>query len=292
MAKSIIPDLIAEAPNRRSFVRKLGIASAAVGAAATIGLKESEAATAVNVELEVLNFALNLEYLEAEFYTYAQYGTGIESQGIGTSGVASGANPAGGGTTTGGAKVTFSNNLYFSSPLAAEIGSDERAHVTLLRGALGSSAVAKPNIDLNPLGLNLASQNGFLTLARIFEDIGVTAYAGAAGLLTTPAYITTAARILAAEAEHVASVRVQVAGLRIPSPQLDSVDLVPPPSGPQTQYLSLNTATGLCATRTPGQVLYLAFANMQAATAGGFYPSGLNYLPGTDPAFYTSSAKA
>jgi hypothetical protein len=292
MAKSIIPDLIAEAPNRRSFVRKLGIASAAVGAAASIGLKQASAAT-VNVEVEILNFALNLEYLESEFYTYAQYGTGIETQGIGTNGVAAGTNPTGGGSTSGGAKTTFSNNLYFSSALAAEIGSDERAHVTLLRGALGGSAIAKPNINLNPLGLNLASQNGFLTLARIFEDIGVSAYAGAAGSLVTPAYITTAARILAAEAEHVASVRVQIAGLRIPTaPPLDSVDILPPPSGAQNQYLSLNIANGLCSTRTPGQVLYLAFGNMVGVTQGAFFPTGLNYLPGTDPAFYTSSASA
>lgn len=291
MAKSIIPDLIAEAPNRRSFVRKLGIASTAVGAAATIGLKKADAA--VNVELEILNFALNLEYLESEFYTYAQYGTGIETQGIGVSGVAAGSNSMNGGTTTGGAKVTFSNTLYFSPQLAAEIGADERAHVALLRGALGSSAIAKPDININPLGLNLASQNGFLTLARVFEDIGVSAYAGAAGSLVTPAYITTAARILAAEAEHVASIRVQIAGLHIPTaPPLDGVDLLPPPTGPQTQYLSLNIANGLCSIRTPGQVLYLAFANMVNATQGGFFPHGVNYLPGTDPSFYTSSAHA
>jgi len=291
MAKSIIPDLIEAAPNRRSFVRKLGIASAAVGAAATIGLQKADAA--VNVELEILNFALNLEYLEAEFYTYAQYGTGIETQGLGTSGVAAGSNPAGGGATTGGAKVTFSNSLYFSSALAAEIGSDERAHVTLLRGALGSSAIAKPNININPLGLAIGSQNGFLTLARIFEDVGVTAYAGAAGSLVTPAYITTAARILAAEAEHVASIRVQIAGLRIPTaPPLDGVDLLPPPSGPQDQYLSLNPSNGLCSIRTTGQVLYLAFGSAPNVTTGGFFPTGVNYLPGSDAGFYTSSAHA
>lgn len=290
MAKSIIPDLIAEAPNRRSFVRKLGIASAAVGAAATIGLQKAEAAT--TLEVQILNFALNLEYLESEFYTYAVYGTGIETQGIGVSGVAAGTNPAGGGTTTGGEKVTFSNSLYFTSALAAEIGADERAHVTLLRGALGSAAIAKPNININPLGLPLSSQNGYLTLARIFEDIGVTAYAGAAGLLTTSDIITTAARILAAESEHVASIRVNIAGLKIASPQLDGVDLVPPPSGPQTQYLSINASTGLSSVRTPGQVLYLAYGNQVGVTQGGFFPTGVNYGSGTPSMFYTSSAHA
>ena len=226
MAKSIIPDLIAEAPNRRSFVRKLGIATAAVGAATTIGLQKADAAT--STEVDILNFALNLEYLESEFYTYAVYGTGIESQGIGVSGVAVGMNPPSGGQTTNGEKVTCSNSLYFPSALAAEIGSDERAHVTLLRGALGPAAIAKPNININPLALPISTQNGFLTLARIFEDIGVTAYAGAAGSLTTSAIITYAAQILAAEAEHVASLRVNIAGLKIATPQLDGVDLIPP----------------------------------------------------------------
>lgn len=290
MAKSIIPDLIAEAPNRRSFVRKLGIATAAVGAASTIGVQEAKAAT--TLEAEILNFALNLEYLEAEFYTYAVFGTGIDSQGVGINGVGVGMNPSSGGMTSNGQQVSFSNGLYFTSALAAEIGSDERAHVTLLRSALGSSAIAKPNININPLGLAIGTQNGFLTLARIFEDIGVTAYAGAAGLLTTSSVITTAAQILAAEAEHVASLRVNIAGLRIQSPQLDGVDLVPPPSGPQNQYLSLVTSTGLCQLRTPGQVLYLAYGNQVGVTQGGFFPNGVNYLPGTPNTFYQSTAHA
>ncbi|MGC1673763.1 MAG: ferritin-like domain-containing protein, partial [Candidatus Acidiferrales bacterium] len=59
-------------------------------------------------EVDVLNFALSLEYLEAEFYTYATTGKSITSFGIGTKGSASGGNPAGGGTTNGGAKVSFS----------------------------------------------------------------------------------------------------------------------------------------------------------------------------------------
>lgn len=290
MAKSIVPDLVAEAPNRRSFVRKLGIATAAVGAATTLGLKKADAQT--TTEVEILNFALNLEYLEAEFYTYAVYGSGIESQGIGVNGVAAGSNPTGGGTTTGGQKVSFSNSLYFASELAAEIGSDERAHVKLLRTALGSAAIAKPNIDVNPLGLAIGTENGFLTLARIFEDIGVSAYAGAAGLLTTSSVITTAAGILAAEAEHVASLRLNIAGLKIATMPLDGVDLIPPPSGSQSQYLSINASTGLCSTRTPGQVLYLAYGNMQGVTQGGFFPTGVNYGPGTPNTFYMSTAHA
>jgi hypothetical protein len=113
-------------------------------------------------EQDVLNFALNLEYLEAEFYTYAITGKSITSFGIGIKGRANGANPTTGGSTVGGEQVTFSDNELFPRDIAAEIATDERAHVVLLRGALGSSAVAMPNIDLNALGFGFGNENGFL----------------------------------------------------------------------------------------------------------------------------------
>lgn len=270
----LISELVSASPNRRSFLKKIGAATAAVGAMSIAGATPAEAQSMT--EVNVLNFALNLEYLEAEFYTYALYGTSITSFGIGIDGQANGENPPSGGTTTGGSQVPFSNNLVFTQPIGVEIGSDERAHVMLLRSALGSARIAKPNINLNALGFGFGDQNEYLTLSRIFEDVGVSAYAGAAGLLTTPAVITTAARILAAEAEHVATVRTQIARLNVPSPQIDGADLVPPPSGPQNQYLSINSANGLPATRTPGQVLYLAFGMQEGVTQGGFFPTGVN----------------
>ena len=227
-------------------------------------------------EPDILNFALNLEYLEAEFYTYATTGKSITSFGTGIKGRATGANPASGGTTVGGSQVNFPDNDQFTRDLAAEIGAVERAHVVLLRGALGSSAVAKPNIDLSALGFGFGNQNDFLRAARILEDIGVTAYTGAAGLLKTPAIITAAACLLGAEAEHAAAIRTQIAKLKVPTTALDGADLIPPPSGQARQLLSINVSDGLVATRTAGQVLYLAFGNKAGAKQGGFFPSGLN----------------
>ncbi|MEO8735279.1 MAG: ferritin-like domain-containing protein [Edaphobacter sp.] len=274
MSKNLIDDLFEASPNRRSFLKKIGIATAAVGALPFAGATPAEAQT--TTEVSVLKFALNLEYLEAEFYTYALYGSSITNFGIGIDGTANGSNPTSGGYTIGGSKVAFSNNLVFTSDIAAQIGTDERAHVMLLRTALGSAKIAKPNINLNALGFGFANQNDFLKLARIFEDIGVTAYGGAAGLLTTPSIITTAARILAAEAEHVGTIRTQVARLNIPTAPLDGADIIPPPSGTRDHYLSINASNGLTAIRTPGQVLYLAYGLMAGVTEGGFFPTGVN----------------
>lgn len=274
MQKSLIAEVVDASPNRRKFLKTIGAATAAMGVISLAGERTAEAQS--NTELAVLNFALNLEYLEAEFYTYGQYGYGIEQFGIGVSGVANGNNPSSGGTTTGGSKVTFSNSLVFSAAITAEIGVDERAHVALLRGFLGSLAVAKPNINLGALGLGFGSENDYLTLARIFEDIGVSAYGGAAYLLSTPLVIQTAARILATEAQHVGTIHTQIARLNIPSPMLDGADLVPPPSGPQNQYLSINPTNGLPALRSVPQVLYLAYGSQAGVTQGGFFPSGIN----------------
>src|SRR5436309_2779052 len=209
-------------------------------------------------EQDILNFALNLEYLEAEFYTYATTGKSITSFGIGTKGQVSGSNPTTGGTTVGGKQVTFSDSESVLRDIATQIGADERAHVALLRGALRSSACAMPNIDLGALGFGFGNQNDFLRAARILEDIGVTAYSGAAGFLKTPDIITAAACLLGAEAEHAATIRTQIARLKIPTTALDGVDLIPPPSGQAKQVLSVKVSDGLIATRTAGQVLYLA----------------------------------
>jgi Ferritin-like domain len=225
-------------------------------------------------EQDVLNFALNLEYLEAEFYTYAVTGKSITSFGTGIKGRANGANPTDGGHTAGASQVTFSDN--FVHEMVAEIGATERAHVVLLRGALGSGAVAMPNIDLSALGFGFDNQNDFLRAARILEDVGVTAYAGAAGFLKTPEIITAAAGLLGAEAEHAAGIRAQIARLRIPTTAVDGVDLVPPPSGQARQLFSIDVSNGLVATRTPGQVLYLALGGKAGVKQGGFFPNGLN----------------
>lgn len=288
MKKELINQVISESPNRRSLLKKLGVASATMGAAATFGDLSLKAQAGTPTAVDVLQFALNLEYLEAEFYSVAVYGKTIEERGQAING-----NGGTGPTTTSYGKVNFGNSYLLTGQVATDIASDELAHVKLLRSALsgaGVEPIAKPAIDLDALaslGASLQNEMTFLVLSRIFEDIGVTAYAGGSPYLSGTPYLRTAARILAVEGEHVANIRLQIARYGIPTKALDGADVIPPPSG--SNFFSTNTANGLVAYRTPGQVLYLAYGDKANATAGGFFPAGVNGILNTSSGPATSA---
>ena len=251
MKRQTILEQVADgAPNRRRFMKALGAASAAGAALATTG---SASATPSFTDADILQFALNLEYLEAEFYTVATTGDTIDKFGIDITGTGKM------GLTTGGKKVSLFNTLVFTDAVAAEVAHDERSHVKYLRSALtslGVTPIAKRAINLGALGIGFSSENDFLVLARAFEDVGVTAYGGAAPLIQSHTILGAAARILATEAEHVVNIRLEVARLRIATAPLDSVDILPPPTG--TQFVSVNS-DGLTQVRTPGQVLFIVY---------------------------------
>jgi Ferritin-like domain len=280
---NFISDLIDAAPNRRSFVRKLGVASAALGAAGarSWGQSASPSPTPTITDIDILNFALNLEYLEAEFYTAATTGAAIGASGITITGTGTG------GTTTGGSMVNFTNSQI--QAVAMELAHDEQTHVTLLQGAitgLGGQPVAKPAINLAALGIGFGSENDFLTVARALEDVGVTAYGGAAPLITNKSILGYAARILAVEAFHSGNIRLLVAQNSIPTTALDGVDHLPPPSG--MLYFNTNTSA-LSEVRSPGEVLFLAYGGRANATSGGFFPNGVNGNLNTSAASAASS---
>ena len=214
--------------SRRTFLRRAGLASAVatmapVAASLLTGVRPAKAVPATDMDEAVLNFALNLEYVEGEFYAYATTGSGLASNGADTYG--QGAD----GPTTPGGTITIKTDaaVPWSSPLiqqlANEIAADELTHVNFLRGALyeaGLTYYAEPNLDLlnsfNSLaqaaGIGnsfdpFASDVNFLIGSFIFEDVGVTAYAGAAALLTSPTYLQAASGILAVEAFHASTAR-------------------------------------------------------------------------------------
>jgi hypothetical protein len=245
---------------RRNFIKNVGLAGAGIAAGAVIqGCGDSNPTKAQTVpETDVLNFALNLEYLEAEFYSVAVTGNTLSSSVTGGTSMA-----------TGGAKVTFTDSRL--ADIAAEILNDEILHVKFLRSALGSAAVAEPAIKLDALGIGFANQNEFLTLSRAFEDTGVSAYAGAATLLTGN-NLQAAAQILGTEAYHAGNIRLKVIEAGVTVPATDSLD-VPP----DEQHFFPVDANALAIKRTPSQVLAIVYASATAGTTkGGFYPNGMN----------------
>jgi Ferritin-like domain len=280
-----------KAVDRRAFVRGVGVAGLGVAGAAFVGgklgvldripginrvaLTSAAVQAGAITDTDILNFALNLEYLEAEFYTVATTGKTIEQSGIAVSGTGNS------GPTTGGNIVNLtnsSNETELTGQLKAvveEITYDEQQHVLLLRSALGPAAIAKPAINLNALGTGFQGFLHFIALARAFEDVGVSAYGGAAPLISSSAILATAARIALTEAYHAGSLRTLAAANKdaylFP---VDSQDILPPPQG--KQYVTVNTQA-LSIVRTPGQVLAIVYHNTTSgASAGGFFPNGVN----------------
>jgi Ferritin-like domain len=128
---------------------------------------------------EVLNFALTLEYLEAEFYNRSLDAGIIPGPAL---------------------------------PYYQQIAKHENAHVALLRGALGSAAISKPTFDFTGKGAfpdvftNVATN---YAVAQAFEDTGVRAYKGqAANLISVPVVLTVALQIHSVEARHAARIRM------------------------------------------------------------------------------------
>jgi hypothetical protein len=241
----------------------LGMGVAGLAAARYLPSHSIEAAlkTGAIGDVDILNFALNLEYLEAEFYTYAITGKGIPSELTGGVGKL--------GFTTGGHEVTFDDPVL--TAMAIAIMHDEWNHVKFLRAALGDKAVAKPEINLNALGLGFKNETEFILLSRAFEDTGVSAYAGAARLISNKDYLEAAAQILAAEAYHAGAMRAQLLYKTIDAPALDTMDKVP-----TTRSVFPTDMNGLATKRGAGDVAMIVRG--KDANGGTFYPSGMNGL--------------
>ena len=249
--------------------------SRGAGLAAGVMIDGCSSSSSVNAqgpsEADVLNFALNLEYLEAEFYSMAVTGARLSSSVTGNTG----ASPVTGGQQTAFVRPSFTYDAAY------EIYLDEVAHVQYLRTALGSAAVAEPSIDLSAGGtFNFATVNAFLTLSRAFEDTGVSAYAGAATLLSGN-NLQAAAQILGTEAYHASNIRLLLIQAAVTVPALDSQDVppadTPSATGTPTGHFFATGANALAIKRTPSQVLAIVYGNATTGTnKGGFFPNGVN----------------
>jgi hypothetical protein len=227
----LVDDILVKSRRKMLTLGITSLAGMAMGAVAT----QSAAAATTYTDADILNFALNLEYLEANFYYLAAFGTTID--------VANAASTAAGaplitlnqtvgtkGAVTGGSKVPFSTVTVGS--YAVETAVEEGKHVKFLQGALGTAAVAQPAINLSASvggawptlataagvagGATFspyASDAAFLVGAYVFEDVGVTAYHGAASLLTVSGNLSAAAGILSVEAYHAGLVRTTINAL-------------------------------------------------------------------------------
>lgn len=291
-----LTQLVDKALSRRNFM--VGAGALAAGTALA-GCSNSGAAStnpavpapAAFTDADYLNFALNLEYLEAEYYLRAATGTGLSAADTGNAT----------SMTTGGAQVPGLTTVQ--SQYIYEIAQNELDHVRFLRAALGSSAQAAPAIDLtnsfNALAMAaslgstfnpFSSYDNYLIGAFIFEDVGVTAYHGAAKLLTSKTNLTAAAEILAVEAYHAASIRTQIVAL---SQGATGTTLLNIANAVQTVRASLGggnettlSATGIVAAdatnsiafeRTTDQVLHIVYGSATVGVHSGvFFPNGLN----------------
>ncbi len=163
--------------SRQSFIMRGAVAAGSVYGLSTVGPFVREAlAQDGGGDVDILNFALTLEYLEAAFYTQAL------KQVPGLSGDV--------------------------KSLATEIRDNETAHVDALTKTikgLGGKPVAAPGVDF---GNAFSSQKAFLKLAQTFEDTGVSAYNGAAPMIESPDVLGAAGSIVQVEARHAAAIRL------------------------------------------------------------------------------------
>ncbi len=160
---------------RASFLKKAGVglgAIAAGGAFAGAIPSLARGAAVPQSDIDILNFALTLEYLEGEFYAQAVK------------------NKIGGRTVV--------------NRFATVVAQHEAAHVAFLKKVLGAKAVARPKFDFKDTVTNLEK---FKATADVLENTGVHAYLGQVGNIKTKAVLSGAGRILPVEARHAAWIR-------------------------------------------------------------------------------------
>lgn len=168
-----------EYASRRHFMNRVGskLAAAAVPTAFAAIVNKAFAQSAAAVD--VLNYALTLEYLEDEFYKAGNAAANL---------------------------IPASDKAIFM-----QIGKHESQHVAFLVKALGAKAIAKPTFDFQyggAFGDVFTNYKTFVTVSSALEDTGVRAYKGQAGvLIADPQILEYALQVHSVEARHAAVAR-------------------------------------------------------------------------------------
>jgi hypothetical protein len=277
--------------SRRSALRTLGVLGAAAALPACASASASlPSALGGPTDADIFNFALNLESLEAEYYLRGTSGRGMDAADAGPS-------P---GSVTGGRMVPWQNEDL--KQFMEEIAGNELAHVRFYRRSLGSAAVSRPAIDITSgfagaakaagLGDNFdpfASEMNFYLGGMLMEDVGVTAYHGAAPLLQSKSNLDAAAGILAVEAYHMGMARsvlyrMGAAARQAANAISDARDRLDGPDD-LDQGIEMNGRANIVPTdadakafsRTPQQVLRIVYLTDRAGVSGGgIFPNGMN----------------
>ncbi len=175
-----------EHATRRSFMTKFSRSISAAAVPAVLATVSNKAFAQSQGAIDILNYALTLEYLENEFYMMGNAAAGLIPEKY---------------------KTVFQ-----------QIGKHETQHVAFLKGALGAKAVAKPDFDFTAKGAFadiFTKFDTFVFLSHALEDTGVRAYKGqAGGLINDPQFLEYALQIHSVEARHAAKARMILSEVR------------------------------------------------------------------------------
>jgi hypothetical protein len=270
---------------RHALQLGIGVVSAATLAGASRAISQEDVA-----DEDIFRFALNLEYMEAEYYLRGTTGQGIAAEDAGAS-------P---GEVVGGKQVTFETPAI--GEFMQEVAENELAHVRFYRKTLAANAVDRPAIDFDAGFAKVAEAAGlgadfdafgnemnFVLGGMLFEDVGVTAYAGAATVLKNKDFLAAAAGILAVEAYHMGMARSTL--YRMGEPAWNAANAVSDArdkidgSDDKDQGVMVDgranivpsTPDAIAFTRTPQEVLRIVYlTDQEGVSSGGFYPNGMN----------------
>ncbi|TVY41065.1 Protein rds1 [Lachnellula subtilissima] len=238
------------------------LAAASMVSAGPIAVRQAS----TDIDVTILNYALTLEHLEDKFYR----------EGLANYSQADFANA--------GFDATFYANLK-------EVSYDESTHVNFLTKALGSAATAEciysfPSTD----------PKSFVALAAVLEGVGITAYLGAAALITNADYLTAAGSILTVESRHNAYLRAAQKQSPFPQPfdvpldfdevySLASAFIVSCPATNPTLPVKAFAPLALSTTGTvkSGDVITVATPGYTLAAANGKDPVYAAFITVTGP---------